>query len=87
MERPKVHRKLDFRTTLGTGADDMPKNTADQVDTSPYFVQDSMLCAAEVHVENPSLPRRSEKQQSFAATSAISKKQKNSSQKTLDKEK
>ena len=55
MERPKVHRKLDFQTTLSTGSDNMFKITMDQVDTSPSSVQDSMLCTAGLHVENPAL--------------------------------
>ena len=87
MERPKVHRKLDFQTTLGTGSDNMSKITMDQVDTSPSSVQDSMLCTAGSHVENPSLPRRSEKQQGRADTSATSTERKFSSQKTKNAEK
>jgi hypothetical protein len=44
-----------------------------------------VLCAAGIHVENPSPPRRSEKQQRRADTSSTSTKQIISSHKTLDK--
>ena len=65
----------------------MSKITMDQVDTSPSSVQDSMLCTAGLHVENPSLTRRSEKQQGRADTSATSTERKFSSQKTKNAEK
>ena len=55
MERPKVHRKLNFHETLGKGPGNMSSITEDQIDTSPSSVQDSMLCTAGLHVVNPGL--------------------------------
>ena len=91
MERPKSHRKLHFQPTLGQGTDNFSNITSEQIDTSPLTVQDSMLCSAGLHVENPALAQTTEKQRRNANTSASSRimfqKRKLSSKDTSDDDK
>ena len=46
IERPKAHRKLDFRPPMSDEITPYPILLRINVDTSPLSVQDSMLCAS-----------------------------------------
>ena len=55
-ERPKAHRKPDFRPPLSDENDTLSNITSDKVNTSPLSVQDSMLCASRLRkIEEDSL--------------------------------